>query len=338
MGEKIDAESRLELELNRRKEAEDAIRRAAEEEKQILLDEAEEKMMSLRYEISQLKSDLSRVESDCYSVRDENIDLQDKIKRLETRATDFERTATLMTGELSQELNEKKILQEKLDALEAQSASFKSQVIAAKASFEAEAQSKLADLEDQLNRALLQLSESRKEAHRSKEIIADLKSDIEHYRKEVNSIKGVSSNENDIELSKLREELAQTKLDLSHLEADLLSTKRDLETAKEKVVSVKRHEQEKQQKFAAKAKETIETLKDRLAKAESAQHDSSTEENMLVELRDLKQTLRDKDERIKKLEKTKITKSQIANIQKLKVRTACYFLPLFISLDLTYLF
>ena len=41
---------------------------------------------------------------------------------------------------------------------------------------------------------------------------------------------------------------------------------------------------------------------------------------MSAELADLKKSLREKDERIKKLEKTKITKSQIANIQKLKVR------------------
>jgi hypothetical protein len=106
------------------------------------------------------------------------------------------------------------------------------------------------------------------------------------------------------------------------LEADLLLAKRDLESAKEKIGSVKRHEQEKQQNFAAKAKETIETLKDRLAKAESAQHDASVDENVLAELTDLMKAIRDKDERIKKLEKTKITKSQIANIQKLKVSAA----------------
>jgi len=40
MGEKIDAESRLEQELNRRKEIEDEFKRAAEEEKRLLIDEA----------------------------------------------------------------------------------------------------------------------------------------------------------------------------------------------------------------------------------------------------------------------------------------------------------
>jgi len=40
----------------------------------------------------------------------------------------------------------------------------------------------------------------------------------------------------------------------------------------------------------------------------------------------LKKTIDEKDERIKKLEKSKITKTQIANIQKLKVRNkeACH--------------
>ena len=122
-----------------------------------------------------------------------------------------------------------------------------------------------------------------------------------------------------MEVSKLKEELAQTKLDLSHSKADCLSAKRELESAKEKVDSVKRHEHEKQQKFAAKAKEAIETLKDRLTKAESTQNASKVVETLQAEVKELTQTLCDKDARIKKLEKSKITKSQIANIQKLKV-------------------
>lgn len=290
-------------------------------------------MMSLRDEISQLKSDLSRIENDYFSMRNENDDLRDEIRRVKTRAADFERTATSVSFELSKEQKENKTLQEKLDVLEEQSAAFKSQVFAAKASFEAEAKSKLSDVEDQLNRALHQLSESKKEAQRSKVSLSDLSSDIEQYRKQLNSINGINSNEKDIELSKLREELAQTKLDFSQLEAAFLS-------AKEKIGSVKRHEQEKQQKFAEKAKDTIETLKDRLAKAESTQRDSSVAADLRKELMDLKNSLRDKDERIKKLEKTKITKSQIESIQKLKVRLDCESTAksVFRCLSLTFLY
>ena len=329
MGEKIDAESRLEQELNRRRDVEDEIEKAAEEEKQLLIDEAENKMISLRDEISQLKSDLSRVESDCYNMKDENEDLHDKIKRVEAKAGDSESIVTSINDELSREQDEKNELQERLDGLEEQSAAFKSQVFAAKNAFEAAAQAKLADVEEQLNDALSQLVKSRNEAKLSMEMIADLNSDIEEYRKELDSVKGMASNEKEIELSKLREELAQTKLNLSHSEANYVSAKRDLESSKEKVDRIKRHEHEKQQKFAVKAQEAIETLKDRLAKAESAQKISAASnvagvkvDSLQTEVKELKSTLRDKDARIIKLEKSKITKSQIANIQKLKVR-AC---------------
>ena len=322
MGEKIDAESRLEQELNRRKVVEDDTKRAAEEEKQQLMDEAEEKMISLRDEISQLKSDLSRVESDCYNMKDVNTDLQDKITRLEAKAADSDSIVTSISDELNKERNEKNDLQEQLNALEEQSSAFKAQVFAAKASFEADAQARLDEVEEQLKDALSRLAKSRNEAKMSMDTIADLNSDIAQYRKELESIKGVESNEKEIELSQLREALAQTKLDLSHSEADCLSAKRDLEAAKEKIASVKQHEHEKQQKFAAKAKEAIETLKERLAKAESANNVAGASavevENLRSEVEELKSTLSNKEERIKKLEKSKITKSQIANIQKLK--------------------
>jgi chromosome segregation ATPase len=319
MGEKIDAESRLEHELSRRKEVEDAIKLAAEEEKQLLMVEAEDKMISLRDEISQLKSDLSRVESDCYRMKDENADLHDTIKMVESRATDSERVVSSIRDELFREQSEKTCLQERLGALEEQSAAFKTQVFDAKASFEADAQVRISDVEEQLSRALSQLSESRKEAKLSRETIANLNSNIEQYRKEIDSIKLMASTDKGMLVSKLKEELAQTKLDLSHSETDCLSAKRELESTKEKVDLVKRHEHEKQQKFAAKAKEAIETLKDRLAKAESTQKASTVVENLQAEVKELTQTLCDRDERIKKLEKSKITKSQIANIQKLKV-------------------
>ena len=106
--------------------------------------------------------------------------------------------------------------------------------------------------------------------------------------------------------------------DLNQFHADLVKLKKYEQN--NFADSKKKHEHEKQQKFAAKAKEAIETLKDRLAKAESTQNGPKVAESLQEELKALKKTLDEKDERIKKLEKSKITKTQIANIQKLKVR------------------
>jgi len=321
MGEKLDAESRLEQELGRRKVVVEDIKRSCEEDKHQLIKEAEEKMVSLRDEIAQLKSDLSRVESDCYTMKDENTDLQDKITMIEAKSTDSDSIVTSIKDELSKEQKEKEELQEKLNTLEEQSAAFREQVFAAKATFEADAQARLSEVEEQLNEALSQLTKSRNDAKLSLETIGELNNDIEVYKRELDSIKGVASNENEMELSQVRESLAQTKLELSQSKADCLSVKQDLDAAKEKIASVKRHEHEKQQKFASRAKEAIETLKEKLAKAESAQSSSLgriQEEDLQAEVTELKSTLREKDERIKKLEKSKITKSQIANIQKLK--------------------
>jgi len=280
----------------------------------------------LSKKISQLKSDLSRVETDCYSMKDANVELQEKQTKLDARATDLEGVLNLTRDQLATEKMEKLSLQEKLQALEKQSAVFKSQVFAAKASFEADAQARLADGEYQLNDALHQLSESRKEVKASRMNVADLNSDIDKYRREIDSIKCMPSNENGLEMSKLRKELAQTKLDLTHSEADCFAARLELKSAKEKVSAVKKHEYEKQQKFAAKAKEAIETLKGRLAKAESIQNGPKVAESLQDELKALKKTIDEKDERIKKLENSKITKTHIANIKKLKVRNkvACH--------------
>ena len=117
-----------EIELTSRKEFEDAIKRASEEEKQRLIDEAEEKMIPLRDEISQLKSDLSCVKTDCYSLKNANVELQEKEKKLDARATDLEGVLTLVREQLATEKMEKLSLQEKLQALVELSAGLKSQV------------------------------------------------------------------------------------------------------------------------------------------------------------------------------------------------------------------
>ena len=81
-------------------------------------------------------------------------------------------------------------------------------------------------------------------------------------------------------------------------------------------------EHEKQKMFAAKANEAIETLKERLSKAE-AHADSSADraeaDGSQAEVDSLKSAICENDERIKKLEKSKIIKTQFQNIQKLKV-------------------
>ena len=128
------------------KEFEDATKRASEEEKQRLIDEAEEKMISLRDEISQLKSDLSRVKFDCCSLKNANVELQEKEKKLEARATDLEGVLTLVRDQLATEKMEKLSLQEKIQSLEEQVV--KPQVFAAKASSDADAQARFADVED----------------------------------------------------------------------------------------------------------------------------------------------------------------------------------------------
>ena len=119
--------------------------RCNEEEKQRLIDEAEEKMISLRDEISQLKSDLSRVKSDCW-LKNANVELQEKEKKLEARATDLEGVLTLVRDQLATEKMEKLSLQEKIQSLEEQVV--KPQVFAANASSDADAQARLADVED----------------------------------------------------------------------------------------------------------------------------------------------------------------------------------------------
>ena len=63
-------------------------------------------------------------------------------------------------------------------------------------------------------------------------------------------------------------------------------------------------------------------LKERLSKAEEQSGSSIGQaegDGLRAEVNSLKSTICEKDERIKKLEKSKITKTQIQNIQKLKV-------------------
>lgn len=317
MEEKNDAESRLEQEINRRSETEANIKRTAEDERQQLIEEAEQKMESLREEIRQLKSDICRVESDCFDANSENTDMKDIISRLEAKASDSESMATSISDELKREQLDKKELQERLNQLEEDSELFKQQVFAAKDTFEAEAKARLDEAEGRYNEAEEQRDRVERELKRSKEMIENLTGDIEEYKAQLQRAHDLPNNDTEMGLSRAREQLAQTKLLCSQSEAECLSLRQELESAKDKIDRIKQYEHDKQQKFAAKARDAIETLKQRLAQAESKA--TSADANALqAEVDSLMQTISEKDERIKKLEKSKITKSQIQNIQKLK--------------------
>lgn len=81
--------------------------------------------------------------------------------------------------------------------------------------------------------------------------------------------------------------------------------------------------------YPGKAKEAIETLKERCAKAEKALKTPGGKEveSLQAEVKELQSEIAKKDARITHLEKHKITKSHLADISKIKVRAhaGCFF-------------
>lgn len=332
MNEKLEAESRLETELKRRNEFEDELHKAAEEEKQLLMAEAEEKMVLLRDEISQLRSDLSRVESELYSAKDEVEDLRDQNQRSESKVHETALKITAITNELNTEREAKLAIKQELNQLHEESNSFKSQVFAAKASLEAEAQSKVEVVETKLSDALANFSASQREIKMLRETIEDLTSDIEEYKIQMTSMKDQESNEYNMETSRLREELAKAKVELSTLTADYHSAKNEVAAAKEKIAQVKKREHEKQIALAQKAKDSIEQLQDRLRTAETKAKEASQLSNgsseelksLKAQLEEVNSSIREKDMRIAHLEKTKMTKQQVEKIRKIQEERVRY--------------
>ena len=323
MNEKVEAESRLEAELRHRKEFEDELLLAADEDKNNVINEAEEKIVGLREQISVLRSDLSRVESELYTIKDENEDLRDQSQRAESKVRDTECKIIAINKELDQERETKRTLQQELDQLHKEADSFKSQAFEAKDLMEAEAANKLQIVGDQLSDALSKLSESQREVKHLNQTIEDLSSDIEEYRQQLHSMKATDLAENDIKTSRLREELAKVKVELSTLNADYLSAKSELTASKEKIAQVKAREHEKCQHLAEKAKSSIEDLQKRLSKAEYKvkQGGSSSQEiqSLKDQLEEVNSAIKEKDARISKLEKTKMTKDQIGKIRLIQV-------------------
>lgn len=245
MGEKNDAESRLEQEINRRSETEANIKRSAEDERLQLIEEAEQKMDSLREEIRQLKSDLSRVESDCFDAKSENTDMKDIINRLEAKASDSDSIVTSISDELKREQLDKKKLLERLNQLEDDSEAFKQQVFAAKDTFEADAKARLDEAEERYNEAEAQRDQAERELKRSRETIENLSVDVEEYKAQLQMAHDFPNNDTEMGLSRAREQLAQTKMICSQSEAECLSLRRELESAKDKIDRIKQHEHDK---------------------------------------------------------------------------------------------
>ena len=334
MREKDEAESRLQQEINRQKELEDEMKMAAEEEKMVLMNEAEERMVVLKDEIRQLKSDLSRVESECYSIKDKCRDLQDENGRVEAKAKHSESIITSMKDELNREMKNKQEIEERLERLEEESATFKAQVFAAKAALEAESQDKLEVLHERLSDALSNLNKTQHELKLSKQTIADLTSDIDEYRRQLESVHNIASNEKEMEMSKLREDVAKLKVQLTSSNSDYLRAKQDLDKSKEKVIRVDKCAKEKQKKFAARAEASIKHLQSELNRAQEAlktaagtsgssalvnDNDQAEMNALQIKMKELKATIQEKDNRIKYLEKHKVTKEMSEMVQKLKV-------------------
>jgi len=147
---------------------------------------------------------------------------------------------------------------------------------------------------------------------------------MEEGKNELTSTKSLAMEavgEKEMEISRLREQLATAKLTLQTSEAQVLSAKRELEDAKEKVEMIRTREHAKRQELASKAEATVNALKTRLetATAANARLDmNGGSEDSNRELDELKMKIREKDARIVKLEKAKITRAQIEQITKLK--------------------
>ena len=333
MEEKMDVENELDAVKADRDAMEQSLRTKFGEEQRELLQEAEAMMNELRDSLSKKEDELDKYRKDARTTREELVAVQERLKSDLSSSVDADGKIKLLTERLTSAENQSSQLKSDLQSLQDEYASFKDHSKLSKESLKESSETKLAAVRHELGSLREKLHQETYRAHSFEEQSNFYEKEIPRLQEEMSAAKQSLLREKDFAVSKLKEEIATTKVELSRSQADIFSLNQKLQGYKELAKNLKhrtrrdaQNEEEilKYEKLLNESRETIKYKTEELR--QSATDLILCKEELLnfqESSKDFKKKMRAKDERITSLESKRMTKEHISMIKRLKVSPNC---------------
>ena len=307
--EKAKVEDLLAKEKGESRSSEERLKKQMGEEQRILIKEAESRMLQLRSKCEDLESRLSQSETEAYVARQQVEEVRDQKKLVEERYLEVESTVASLNETISRHESQFSVLQSDLNKARAECYALKESTI---------------EMKEKARRAM---RESDKAARDSNMV----SSEISVLRRKITSLERSNTQE--------REDNERLKMKIKTMKAE--KTKAEEEHG---AVADLKKEKESKNKQIKKLDESIYTLKQEnetisreLRKLKSAIRTKGDTDGSAIEIgvlqgeidRLIKQ-MKQKDQRIRKLEAVRLTKEQVESIKKMKVSMHEFGLKVFL--------
>jgi len=283
----------LEKERSDRRASENGIKTQMEKEQQELVKQSETQMEKLRKLLADVQTDLERERSGIQlSSLQRNIrELNEQCQAYEHELQEMKKLTCEMKNDLTCANEERMRVKKELDDLQAS----KKDLQITLSSIASEKEEAVNSLGNELGKVRMNLSKVESEIISVKQLNAQLQNQSKQFKMHVYAAKKELETDHDLEVSKLKEELANMKINLSRQQTEKYAANKELKETKEQVKRLRNQAKALQDHITREAEGSMNTLRDQLKR------EQISKENVVKEFNEAKEKFMKSDTSINKL-------------------------------------
>ena len=324
MEEKLEVEKKMEELKIAFQHREDELKNDFENERRQLLQDARERIESLKQSLEDTESDLIKHKEDARTTRQELISLEEQLRSDQTAAIDSDEKVLHLSEQLSASEATIDRLQQDMSVLQEEYESFKVHVASAKDALKQSYEGKLSSLREEISLLKDEVHTQTLKAKSAEEKLNYFEQEANQLQNELKSTKKTLINEKEFAVSKLKEELALGKVQVSRAEAQMFELTEKLEEYRLQIENLKQidgSDHTNETNFQA----LLQEKQDESAKQAKVVSDLHSDIATLKEtIEKLNFKIQSKDERISSLKKKALTKEHVNMIKTLKTERTEY--------------
>ena len=324
MEEKLEVEQKMEEMKIAIQHREDELNNNFEKERTQLLQDAQERIESLKRDLEETESELLKHKEDATATRRELIGLEEQLRSDQTAAIDSDEKLLHLSEQLSASEVTIASLRQDFAALQEEYDLFKAHVTSSKDTAKQSCDDKVCSLREELSLLKDELHNQSLKAKSAEEKLSYFEQETIRLQNELKTTKQTLIREKEFAVSKLKEELALGKVQVSRAEAKMFELTEKVEQYRNKIENSKQYSE-----FGDVNENNLQRLlhekQEEYANQAQVITDLQSEVKVLKEnIEKLNFKIESKDERISSLKKKALTKEHVNMIKTLKTERAEY--------------
>jgi chromosome segregation ATPase len=298
--EKVELERLLFVEKESRNAFEDNLKKQMGEEQRVLLQEGESMMSTLRAKIDDCEVRIQRSESEAYTARQQAEEINDEKNNLEEKLLEAQEQVEGVNVTMQQQKTQITLLQSELNITKSECYSLKESVI---------------DMKEKLRRFARDSEKAARESEMASSEAATLRRKLSSMETQLRSALAESQK------LKKKIQIGVEHADLiTQLEAQILDKDKEIERVSLKIAELEKDRKKILEKYTLLESGTVRAGHENLVDSKEIEKLGEAVANLKGEITMKNEQMKVKDQRIQKLEATRLTKGQLETIKKNKVR------------------